>query len=279
MKDKKVSNTLFKPKRVAGSDGQSGTIQEVIDRSYGENIAALKKFITKNKSAYVRYDQKQDGLNIGRFLVRIKNLYKLGKISESKETEFLEIDSNILLDNGTMKWNCMYDRAKKFYDENGNTTFDNQDYVNRDLKYWIWRQKKEYIKHTLGEKVSTGKSLELWNDRQNKLNLIGFQVDTRQLIGRNIRKDLQQARRFQDNEDKKNTIKKTPVEFHEHNQASLLKAIDSQIEILRLNHNINYIDILKKRHEERVENNKRENEQLAMTTAYYNDIDEGEFES
>jgi len=279
MKDKKVSNTLFKPKRVAGSDGQSGTIQEVIDRSYGENIAALKKFITKNKSAYVRYDQKQDGLNIGRFLVRIKNLYKLGKISESKETEFLEIDSNILLDNGTMKWNCMYDRAKKFYDENGNTTVDNQDNVNRDLKYWIWRQKKEYIKHALGEKVSTGKSLELWNDRQNKLNLIGFQVDTRQLIGRNIRKDLQQARRFQDNEDKKNTIKKTPVEFHEHNQASLLKAIDSQIEILRLNHNINYIDILKKRHEERVENNKRENEQLAMTTAYYNDIDEGEFES
>ena len=279
MKDKKVSNTLFKPKRVAGSDGQSGTIQEAIDRSYMENIAALKKFITKNKSAYVRYDQKQDGLNIGRFLVRIKNLYKLGKISKSDETEFLEIDSNILLDNGTMKWNCMYDRAKKFYDENGNTTFDNQDYVNRDLKYWIWRQKKEYIKHTLGEKVSTGKSLELWNDRQNKLNLIGFQVDTRQLIGRNIRKDLQQARRFQDNEDKKNTIKKTPVEFHEHNQASLLKAIDSQIEILRLNHNINYIDILKKRHEERVENNKRENEQLAMTTAYYNDIDEGEFES
>jgi len=279
MKDKKVSNTLFKPKRVAGSDGQSGTIQEAIDRSYMENIAALKKFITKNKSAYVRYDQKQDGLNIGRFLVRIKNLYKLGKISESKETEFLEIDSNILLDNGTMKWNCMYDRAKKFYDENGNTTFDNQDYVNRDLKYWIWRQKKEYIKHALGEKVSTGKSLELWNDRQNKLNLIGFQVDTTQLIGRNIRKDLEQARRFQDNEDKKNTIKKTPVEFHEHNQASLLKAIDSQIEILRLNHNINYIDILKKRHEERVENNKRENEQLAMTTAYYNDIDEGEFES
>ena len=279
MKDKKVSNTLFKPKRVAGSDGQSGTIQELMDRSYVENIAALKKFITKNKSAYVRYDQKQDGLNIGRFLLRIKNLYKLGKISKSQKTELLEIDPNILLDNGTMKWNCMYDRAKKFYDENGNTTVDNQDYENRDLKYWIWRQTKEYTKHALGQKILVGKSLELWNDRQNKLNSIGFQVDTRKLIDRNIRKDLQQARRFQDNEDLKNTIKKTSVEFDERrNQASLLKAIDSQIEILRLNHNIKYIDILRKRHEEKVENNKRECEQLAMTTAYYNDIDEGELE-
>jgi hypothetical protein len=278
MKDKKVSNTLFKPKRVAGSGGQSGTIQELMDRSYVENIAALKKFITKNKSAYVRYDQKQDGLNIGRFLLRIKNLYKLNKISESKKTELLEIDPNILLDNGTMKWNCMYDRAKKFYDENGNTTVDNQDYENRDLKYWIWRQTKEYTKHALGQKVLVGKSLELWNDRQNKLNSIGFQVDARQLIDRNIRKDLQQARRFQDNKDLKNTTKKTSVEFDERNQASLLKAIDSQIEILRLNHNIKYIDILRKRHEEKVENNKRECEQLAMTTAYYNDIDEGELE-
>ena len=279
MKDKKVSNTLFKPKRVTGSDGQSGTIQELMDRSYVENIAALKKFITKNKSAYVRYDQKQDGLNIGRFLLRIKNLYKLGKISKSQKTELLEIDPNILLDNGTMKWNCMYDRAKKFYDENGNTTVDNQDYENRDLKYWIWRQTKEYTKHALGQKILVGKSLELWNDRQNKLNSIGFQVDTRKLIDRNIRKDLQQARRFQDNEDLKNTIKKTSVEFDERrNQASLLKAIDSQIEILRLNHNIKYIDILRKRHEEKVENNKRECEQLAMTTAYYNDIDEGELE-
>ena len=44
------------------------------------------------------------------------------------------------------------------------------------------------------------------------------------------------------------------------------------------NHNIKYIDILRKRHEEKVENNKRECEQLAMTTAYYNDIDEGELE-
>ena len=278
MKDKKVSNTLFKPKRVAGSDGQSGTIQELMDRSYVENIAALKKFITKNKSAYVRYDQKQDGLNIGRFLLRIKNLYKLDKISKSKKTELLEIDPNILLDNGTMKWNCMYDRAKKFYDENGNTTVDNQDHENRDLKYWIWRQTKEYTKHALGQKVLVGKSLELWNDHQNKLNSIGFEVDTRQLIDRNIRKDLQQARRFQDNEDLKNTIKKTSVEFDERNQASLLKAIDSQIEILRLNHNIKYIDILRKRHEQKVENNKRECEQLAMTTAYYNDIDEGELE-
>ena len=95
MKDKKVSNTLFKPKRVTGSDGQSGTIQELMDRSYVENIAALKKLITKNKSAYVRYDQKQDGLNIGRFLLRIKNLYKLGKISKSQKTELLEIDPNI----------------------------------------------------------------------------------------------------------------------------------------------------------------------------------------
>ena len=277
MKDKKVSNTLFKPKRVAGSGGQSGTIQELMDRSYVENIAALKKFITKNKSAYVRYDQKQDGLNIGRFLLRIKNLYKLGKISKSQKTELLEIDPNILLDNGTMKWNCMYDRAKKFYDENGNTTVDNQDHDNRDLKYWVWRQKKEYIKHARGEKVLVGKSLELWNDRQKKLNLIGIEVIATQLIDRYVRKDLQQARRFQNNKDLKNT-KQTSVEFDERNQASLLKAIDSQIEILRLNHNIKYIDILRKRHEKKVENNKRECEQLAMTTAYYNDIDEGEFE-
>ena len=59
----------------------------------------------------------------------------------------------------------------------------------------------------------------------------------------------------------------------------LLKAIDSQIEILRLNHNIKYIDILRKRHEEKVENNKRECEQLAMNPLHIiKDIDEGELE-
>ena len=51
----------------------------------------------------------------------------------------------------------MYDRAKKFYDENGNTTVDNQDYENRDLKYWIWRQTKEYTKHALGQKIISRK--------------------------------------------------------------------------------------------------------------------------
>ena len=119
--------------------------EEKNNEQWEENNDKLKKFYEKN-GRFPKIDEE-----CGKWLIRQRQSFKKGKLSEEKIKKLEEIDKDwnkSMEEKNNEKWNENYEKVKKFYEENGR--FPKYD---EECGEWLSKQRYSFKKGKLSEEI------------------------------------------------------------------------------------------------------------------------------